>query len=139
MPPLNESGAVAEARPFQVITRILVAEDSATARVLLRHLLTTLFPLAEIEEAVDGRSALKALSTARMDLIITDLQMPGLDGQSFIQMLRRTSVLKRKPVLVVTMSPDLAGAELLSDPCLRVLGKPLREEALRQALGELLA
>lgn len=135
LPPIEpvESGADLRA------DRILIAEDSATARILLRHWLEKIFPQARLDEAADGKAALKALSAAKVDLVVTDLQMPGIDGAAFIQMLRHSNVLKRKPVLVVTMSPELVSPEVSTDPWVRVLAKPLQEASLRRALAQLLA
>jgi two-component system cell cycle response regulator len=118
--------------------RVLAVEDSPTAQVLLRHLLRRLAPACDIFEALDGRSALRALTSRSVDLIVCDLQMPGMDGASFLQMLRRNSLLRSKPVLVVTGAPGEAGPELLADPCARVLAKPVDPEALGQALKGLL-
>jgi CheY-like chemotaxis protein len=65
--------------------------------------------------------------------------MPDLDGLGFIRMLRHNSLLKDKPVVVTTMSPELAAGELAKDPHVRVLAKPVREDDLRRAIGDLLA
>ncbi|HTB34388.1 MAG TPA: response regulator [bacterium] len=118
--------------------RVLSVEDSPTAQVLLRHHLRLLAPACEIFEAMDGRSALKALTSRAVDLIVCDLQMPGMDGASFLQLLRRNSLLRSKPVLVVTGSPDQAGPELVADASVRILSKPLGAEPLSQGLRELL-
>jgi CheY-like chemotaxis protein len=118
--------------------RVLAVEDSPTAQVLLRHQLRVLAPACEIMEALDGRSALKALTSRSVDLIVCDLQMPGMDGASFLQMLRRNSLLRSKPVLVVTATPEEAGPELWADACARILSKPLASGPLSQGMRELL-
>jgi CheY-like chemotaxis protein len=118
--------------------RVLSVDDSPTAQVLLRHHLRLLMPDCEIFEAMDGRSALKALTSRAVDLIVCDLQMPGMDGGSFLQLLRHSSLLRSKPVLVVTGAPQEAGPELLADACARVLVKPLSPESLGRGLRELL-
>lgn len=118
--------------------RVLAVEDSPTAQVLLRHQLRLLAPACEIHEAMDGRSALKALTSRSVDLIVCDLQMPGMDGASFLQLLRRNSLLRGKPVLVVTATPGEAGPELLADPRVRILSKPLSHGPLGQGMLELL-
>lgn len=128
-----------KACPTQFVSRILIAEDSLTARLLLRHYLQILFPMAAIEEAGDGKEAMRALGTAKMDLIVTDLQMPELDGEGFIRLLRHSNLLKNKPVVITTVAPDQVNAELAKDPCVRVLAKPVREDDLRWAIAELVA
>ena len=119
--------------------RILSVEDSPTAQVLLRHLLQGVAPACELMEAQDGKSALRLLSSRAVDLIVCDLHMPGLDGPGFLQLLRRNSLLRSKPVLVVTGSPQDAGPDITADPCARVLAKPLDAGALGRGLGALLA
>jgi CheY-like chemotaxis protein len=130
-----------EAEP-KIITyaalRVLAVEDSPTAQVLLRHQLRLLAPACDIFEAMDGKSALRTLTSRMVDLIVCDLQMPGMDGLSFLQLLRRNSLLRAKPVLVVTASPEAAGAELVADPCARILAKPVDADALSRALRALL-
>jgi CheY-like chemotaxis protein len=118
--------------------RVLVVEDSATARVLLRQQFRRLAPSAELWEAEDGKAALRLLGTRIADLIVCDLHMPGMDGASFVQLLRRNSLLRAKPVLVATGSPQDAGAELLGDPRVRLLAKPVQAAGLYRALRELL-
>ncbi|HXC64372.1 MAG TPA: response regulator [bacterium] len=118
--------------------RILSVEDSPTAQVLLRHHLSAVAPACELFEAQDGRSALRTLTSRAVDLIVCDLQMPGMDGASFLQLLRRNSLLRAKPVLVVTASPGDAGPELRSDACARILAKPLNQEDLGHSLRALL-
>ena len=125
--------------PLAASLRVLVVEDSATARVLLRHLFRRLAPQAELWEAEDGKGALRVLGSRIADLIVCDLHMPGMDGASFVQLLRRNSLLRSKPVLVATGSPQDVGADLAGDPRVRVLAKPVEAGALHRAMRELLA
>ena len=118
--------------------RVLLAEDSATARMWLRYVFSSIIDGIQIEEAEDGRTALKVLTASRVDLVVTDLQMPGMDGNSLIHVLRRNAVLRRKPILVVTGAAESFGADLGQDPFLRVLSKPPRPEQIIQAVEELL-
>jgi len=133
-----ETAAPTPLDPFADGLRVLVVEDSSTARVWLSHLLRSLAPQAELLEASDGKAALRLLSSRAVDLIVCDLHMPGMDGASFLQLLRRNSLLRRKPVLVVTAAPQDAGMELEQDPCARILPKPLQAEALRLGMLALL-
>ena len=79
---------------------ILLVDDHAIVRDGLRRLLLTSFP-HEVHEAADGKDALAALRRLRFDLVILDLNLPGLGG---IELLRR--VVQAQPrvrVLVFSM------------------------------------
>lgn len=104
---------------------ILVVDDSVTMRRFMRHTLEEGLPGSTLMEAEDGKTALRVLTGSRVDLIVTDLQMPGMDGQSFIQMLRRNGILRKKPVLVVTGSADAETERaVLKDGYAALLRKP---------------
>lgn len=79
---------------------ILTVDDAPTMRKLIA------FTLAgaghKILEAPDGRAALDLLKTARVDLIITDINMPNMDGIELTRNVRRMSQHARTPLLIVT-------------------------------------
>jgi len=108
-------------------------------RVYLGHQLRALFPSVQIIEAEDGRSAMRQLATASVDLVVTDLRMPGMDGQELVQILKRNALLRRKPVLVISAEADLAAnAAWAGQPGLCLLSKPVKTEELHKAVLELL-
>jgi two-component system chemotaxis response regulator CheY len=117
----------------------LLVEDSATVRQFVKTVLQDSFPGSELLEAADGRTALAAMKNNRVNLIVTDLQMPGMDGLSFVQLLRNNAVLKRKPVLVISGAvTEEAKASLASLEKISVLVKPVQPEALVLAVKNLL-
>jgi two-component system chemotaxis response regulator CheY len=119
---------------------ILLVEDSPTVRQFVKAILKDAFPGSDLVEAEDGRSALAAMKNSRVSLIITDLQMPGMDGLSFVQLLRNNPVLKRKPVLVLSGAvSEEAKANLAQLDKVQVLMKPAKPEALVAAVKALLA
>jgi two-component system chemotaxis response regulator CheY len=80
---------------------VLVVDDSATIRTLVNQTLTRLG--FSVIEAPDGQAALdKAKSLARLDLVVTDLNMPNLDGIGFVRGLRQLAPFKFVPVLLLT-------------------------------------
>src|SRR5262249_59218977 len=81
-------------------TKILVVEDNADARRLLATLLKEQGFF--VMEAEDGQAALELINGKRPDLIITDIQMPNLDGIEMIKVLRGGQELSSVPVLVMT-------------------------------------
>jgi CheY-like chemotaxis protein len=88
---------------------ILIIDDSNTTRGLLRRILQQVDPDCVIREAEDGKAAIHALTQGRFDLIVSDLEMPGVDGHRFLEVLRGNPLLRRKKVLVFSSSitPEL--------------------------------
>jgi len=80
--------------------RILLAEDSALARNLFKGILET--RNYEVLTAVDGNDALNVLKKNRVDLIITDIIMPGLDGYGLISKLKADPKYRKLPVIIVS-------------------------------------
>jgi len=81
------------------VTTILLVDDHALVRAGVKRLLATL-PQAEVLEAADGREALALLRQKRPDLVILDLNLPGLGG---LELLRRMVHAGAGPVLVLSM------------------------------------
>jgi two-component system chemotaxis response regulator CheY len=117
---------------------ILIIEDSPTARLYLKKVIEMHFPTAKIHEADDGRAALQILTRDSVQLIISDLNMPRMDGRAFVQTLRKNSVLRKKPVLLLSTEKPTE-SELSSDPLLRFLLKPSDPQSIAKAALELLA
>jgi two-component system chemotaxis response regulator CheY len=81
-------------------TRILTVDDSASMRALLNHALTSQgFNVAQAE---DGEVALEWLAMNEVDVVITDINMPRLDGFGLIEKLRQGSRHRDRPILVLT-------------------------------------
>jgi two-component system, cell cycle response regulator DivK len=85
---------------------ILVIEDQPDNRQILRDLLTSAD--FEVIEAEDGEAGLVAAATHRPDLILMDIQLPGIDGYEATRRLKADALLHAIPVIAVT-SYALAG------------------------------
>jgi two-component system, NarL family, invasion response regulator UvrY len=81
---------------------ILLVDDHALVRAGLMRLLATLSP-GEILEAADGREAMALLRTHKPNLIILDLNLPGLGG---LELLRRMIQAGAGPILVLSMHAE---------------------------------
>ncbi len=80
---------------------ILVIEDSPTMRQLISFALKRL-PGVRIVEATDGVDALKKLSSEKFDLILTDINMPIMDGLKLVSLVRNDANYRAVPIVVIT-------------------------------------
>jgi two-component system sensor histidine kinase and response regulator WspE len=80
--------------------RVLVAEDSLTVRELERKLLE--HAGYEVEVAVDGMDAWNTVRTGHFDLVVTDIDMPRMDGIELVTQIKKNPKLKSLPVMIVS-------------------------------------
>jgi two-component system chemotaxis response regulator CheY len=81
--------------------RFLIVDDFSTMRRIVRNLLKEIgYPNAE--EAEDGVAALTMLKASRFDFVVSDINMPNLDGFGLLKSIRADETLKGIPVLMVT-------------------------------------
>jgi two-component system, chemotaxis family, sensor kinase CheA len=95
MPAAAGTGDLAEQRKA-----VLVAEDSITSRILLRNILEAAG--YQVETAVDGIDAFTKLRGGEFDLVVSDVEMPRLDGFGLTARVRADSKLADLPVVLVT-------------------------------------
>jgi two-component system chemotaxis response regulator CheY len=81
--------------------KVLIVEDSGATRELLRAAVETL-ELVEVHTAVSGFDALKVLPRHRFELIITDINMPDINGLELINFVKKNPNYKDTPLFVVT-------------------------------------
>ncbi len=84
--------------------RILTIDDSKTMRDML--MLTLSSSGFDVVQAVDGEDGMKVLEKEFVDIIITDINMPKMDGYAVIEHLRRNPVYDATPILVLTTESD---------------------------------
>lgn len=119
---------------------ILIVDDSAVMRRMIgRALQVSGLELRELREAGDGRQALALIESDPPDLVLTDLNMPGMSGEDLVRALRAGSGTAALPVLVVSSDPSETRLARLRRHGARVLAKPFAPEHLRDAVVELLA
>lgn len=117
----------------------LVVEDSPTMRQLISFSLKR-FKNAKIIEAVDGVDALKKLSGEKIDLILTDINMPVMDGLKLVSLVRQNAQLKGIPIIIITTE----GAEEDRERGLALganayISKPIQSSHLIKTISELLS
>jgi two-component system, chemotaxis family, sensor kinase CheA len=80
--------------------RILVTDDSVTSRMLLKNILES--SGYQVTTAIDGVDALTALKTNEFDLVVSDVEMPRMDGFDLTAKIRADKKLAELPVVLVT-------------------------------------
>ena len=80
---------------------ILVVDDSPTMRQLIVFALKRLRDVS-ITEANDGVDGLKKISSAKFDLVLTDINMPVMDGLKLVSLIRGDATHKEVPIIVIT-------------------------------------
>ncbi|MCO5123706.1 MAG: response regulator [Rhizobacter sp.] len=81
--------------------RILIVDDFSTMRRIIRGLLKEIGYL-NAEEAEDGVAALDALRNAEFDFVISDINMPNMNGFELLAEIKKDETLRHLPVLMVT-------------------------------------
>jgi len=81
--------------------RILVVDDFSTMRRIVRNLLKEL-GFTNVDEAEDGAIALQKLQSESFEFVVTDWNMPNLDGLQLLQSIRSSPTLSHLPVLMIT-------------------------------------
>jgi two-component system chemotaxis response regulator CheY len=82
---------------------VLIVDDSAAIRKILHRVLVQAeVVLGKVHEASDGNEALEKLKTERVGLILSDINMPNMDGIEFLTRIKADDAHKAVPVLMVT-------------------------------------
>lgn len=115
-------------------TRILLIDDSLTVRKFVGRMLKGAG--YNVDTAVDGEEGLRKASVESYRLIITDLEMPKLNGYEVIQALRDRPLTKSTPILVMTTRAGEKHRQMaLSMGATGYLAKPVEERALIREVG----
>ncbi len=118
--------------------RVLLVDDSKLARNHIRRVLNNL-GLLKVTEAVDGKEAIEILNNNMFDLIVTDFNMPEVDGRELTKYVREQSEQSHLPILMVTSeSNDTHLANIEQDGVNALCDKPFEPEVVKQILYRLL-
>jgi two-component system chemotaxis response regulator CheY len=120
--------------------RILIVDDSPAMRMLVRRV-TQLsgFDLAACFEAGNGLEALDVLRHEWVDAVLTDINMPTMDGEEFLHRIKADELLRSIPVIVISTDATHQRIErLLGIGARTYITKPFVPETLRARLEEVL-
>jgi two-component system, chemotaxis family, chemotaxis protein CheY len=115
---------------------VLIVDDCRAMHTVLRRILTISgFEMDQCYFASDGEDALAVLRRHRIDLVISDINMPRLDGEGMLRRLTEDAALCRIPVVMVTSDATTSRARRLLDMGARAyLTKPFQPEVFRSEL-----
>lgn len=122
------------------MNKIIVADDSATARMVIKRCLEIAgFQDAEYFEAAHGQEVIDILAKEEVDLLVTDLTMPVMDGTELLRRIKQDGRFESMEVLVISSAKNEAKEkELVKMGAFAVLPKPVSPAMLAQALGPFL-
>ncbi|RJX26207.1 MAG: response regulator [Desulfurivibrio sp.] len=117
---------------------IMTADDSASVRQMVAFTLKQ--NGYDVIESVDGRNALTKLAAQKVDMLITDLNMPNLDGIGLIKGVRSGSLNKFIPIIMLTTeSQDALKSEAKAAGATGWIVKPFKPEQLIAVIRKVLA
>jgi len=119
--------------------RFLVVDDSSTMRRIIVNTLNKL-GYQEVVEAGNGREGIEKVGAGDVDLVITDWNMPEMNGIDFIRALRGIDKMKDKPVLMVTTNAakdDIV--EALRAGVTNYIVKPFTPDTFKEKIDAVLA
>ena len=125
------------------MSRVLVVEDSASMRSFVRTALESdarSSAALQVVEASSGFEALRLLPRGPYDLVITDINMPDINGLELISFIRRSELHKQTPVLIIsTQSSERDRARGLALGANSYLTKPFALEDLQNEVWRFLS
>lgn len=117
------------------MARILIVDDSVTIRLTIELILKREH---ETITAVNGQDALEILDRRRIDLIVTDIQMPVMDGYELLQHIRSDERYHQYPVIMLSQSSNPADPGLAKKHgANRFLSKPVRSDELLKVVRDI--
>ena len=116
--------------------RILIVDDSPAMRALVRRLMENSgFEVAACLEASNGAQALEVLRRECVDAILSDVNMPGIDGEELLRRIEADESLRRIPVIIISTDGTQKRIERMLQLGARgYVMKPFRPEVLRAEL-----
>lgn len=118
---------------------ILIVDDSTvTRKVIGKTLRIAGVPLGELYEAADGQQALDVLAGSWVDLVLSDINMPVMNGVELVERMSKDDVLRSIPIIVVsTEGSSVRIEQLKSKGVSAFVRKPFTPELIRELVFEI--
>ena len=119
---------------------ILIVDDSLPMRSVLKRTLTAAgYGKSELLEAANGQEALELMKNNWVDMVMTDYNMPVMDGLAFIKAIKENELSKEIPVVVIsTEGNDAKIKEFMACGAAGYITKPFTAETIRDLIVNIL-
>ncbi len=122
-----------------MVNKVLIVDDSMTSRLIIQRCCQIAgWPDADFVHAADGKIALEMIHTRPFDLILSDYNMPTVDGLELAETLNRERFIPGIPMAIITSAKnEVLSAKLIALGVIEVLSKPITPQELSQLLQKL--
>jgi two-component system chemotaxis response regulator CheY len=119
---------------------VLIVDDSLSMRsVIKKTIKVSGFKVGEYFEAADGKEALKILADAWVDLVLTDINMPNMNGLELITMMHEDQILRSIPVVMVTTEGSQKSVQKSMEMGAKgYIKKPFQPEDIKRILNSIM-
>jgi two-component system chemotaxis response regulator CheY len=115
--------------------KVMVVEDSSTMRKMLRKIiLMSGVPVKEFYEAGNGEDGLKLIHQKRPDLVMVDLNMPGINGLEMIRQLRASPEFANLPIIVISTDSSQARMRQIRGQGIHFIHKPFKSAQIQEIM-----
>ena len=112
--------------------KILICEDVFLNFFVLQKLINKLYPELVIVHAIDGLEGIKRFDEQHFDLVITDIEMPNMDGWEFIQSIQQKGYNSNKIVVISAQTEQMLSEEADKLGVKKYYSKPLTPEIVKE-------
>jgi len=118
--------------------KVLIVDDSVSARKFIRRVLENL-GIGHFLEAENGKEAVVVLAEAMVDLVVTDYNMPEMDGKALVDYIRQKSWQNSVPILMVTSESDEGRLAAIEEAGVSgICDKPFEPKTVQALLSRIL-
>jgi len=118
---------------------VLIVDDSATMRkIVMRSIRQAGIEVADFKEASDGVEGMKAVEAGKFDLILSDVNMPNMNGLDFVKAVTQKLGTPPPIVMITTEGSEEVIKEAMSSGAKGCLKKPFTPDKIQEVLGPLL-
>jgi two-component system capsular synthesis sensor histidine kinase RcsC len=113
-------------------TKILICEDVFLNFFVLQKLINKLYPELVIVHAIDGLEGVKQFESQQFDLVVTDIEMPNMDGWEFIKYIQQKGYNTSKIVVISAQTEQMLAEEAEKLSVTKYYSKPLTPEIVKE-------
>ena len=119
---------------------VLIVDDSSSMRAVIKKIVKISgFRVGECWEAGDGKEAVNVLSNQWVDLVLTDINMPNMNGLELVKAMKEDELLKSIPVVIVTTEgSEKRVQEFMSLGASGYIKKPFQPEDIKAILSSIM-